>query len=62
MNEPTLFDGEACELGNAWTKHVLSLSMLSSSWRKKKPEIRADAEARAKAVITEDYQKLGPIK
>ncbi|KAJ7332002.1 hypothetical protein JRQ81_014182 [Phrynocephalus forsythii] len=35
---------------------------ISLSWRKKKPEIRADAEARAKAVITEDYGKLGPIK
>ncbi|XP_062976455.1 Na(+)/dicarboxylate cotransporter 3 isoform X2 [Elgaria multicarinata webbii] len=31
-------------------------------WRKKKSEIRADAEARARTVITEDYQKLGPIK
>ncbi|XP_028926671.1 solute carrier family 13 member 3 [Ornithorhynchus anatinus] len=31
-------------------------------WRKKKSEIRADAEDRARAVIREDYQKLGPIK
>ncbi|XP_053106825.1 Na(+)/dicarboxylate cotransporter 3 isoform X1 [Hemicordylus capensis] len=32
------------------------------SWRKKKSDIRADAEARARAVIRDDYQKLGPIK
>ncbi|XP_074066255.1 Na(+)/dicarboxylate cotransporter 3 isoform X2 [Macrotis lagotis] len=32
------------------------------SWRNKKSEIRADAEARARAVIKEDYQNLGPIK
>ncbi|XP_036606769.1 solute carrier family 13 member 3 [Trichosurus vulpecula] len=31
-------------------------------WRTKKSEIRADAEARAQAVIREDYQNLGPIK
>ncbi|XP_009996981.1 PREDICTED: solute carrier family 13 member 3 isoform X1 [Chaetura pelagica] len=31
-------------------------------WRKKKSNIRADAEARAREVIKEDYQKLGPIK
>ncbi|KAM9063289.1 solute carrier family 13 member 3 isoform X2 [Sarcophilus harrisii] len=31
-------------------------------WRTKKSEIRADAEARARAVIREDYQNLGPIK
>ncbi|XP_074867434.1 Na(+)/dicarboxylate cotransporter 3 isoform X4 [Carettochelys insculpta] len=30
--------------------------------RKKKSEIRADAEARARVVIKEDYQKLGPMK
>ncbi|XP_059589159.1 Na(+)/dicarboxylate cotransporter 3 isoform X2 [Alligator mississippiensis] len=30
--------------------------------RKKKSDIRVDAEAQAKAVIKEDYQKLGPIK
>ncbi|XP_034269743.1 Na(+)/dicarboxylate cotransporter 3 [Pantherophis guttatus] len=30
--------------------------------KKKKSEIRADAEGRARAVITEDYEKLGPIK
>uniref|UniRef100_A0A8D0GDU1 Solute carrier family 13 member 3 n=1 Tax=Sphenodon punctatus TaxID=8508 RepID=A0A8D0GDU1_SPHPU len=32
------------------------------SLRKKKSDIRADAEARARAVIRDDYQKLGPIK
>ncbi|XP_074144638.1 Na(+)/dicarboxylate cotransporter 3 isoform X1 [Sminthopsis crassicaudata] len=31
-------------------------------WKTKKSEIRADAEARARAVIREDYQNLGPIK
>ncbi|XP_001379409.2 Na(+)/dicarboxylate cotransporter 3 [Monodelphis domestica] len=31
-------------------------------WRTKKSEIQADAEARARAVIREDYQNLGPIK
>ncbi|XP_050773303.1 Na(+)/dicarboxylate cotransporter 3 [Gopherus flavomarginatus] len=30
--------------------------------RKKKSEIRMDAEDRARAVIKEDYQKLGPMK
>ncbi|XP_043839462.1 solute carrier family 13 member 3 isoform X1 [Dromiciops gliroides] len=32
------------------------------AWRTKKSEIRVDAEARARAVIREDYQNLGPIK
>nr|XP_020839799.1 solute carrier family 13 member 3 isoform X2 [Phascolarctos cinereus] len=31
-------------------------------WRTKKSQIRADAEARARAVIREDYQNLGPVK
>nr|XP_028590928.1 solute carrier family 13 member 3 isoform X1 [Podarcis muralis] len=35
---------------------------ISLSWRKKKSEIRADAEARARTVIRDDYRKLGPIK
>ncbi|XP_040588687.1 solute carrier family 13 member 3 [Mesocricetus auratus] len=31
-------------------------------WRKKKSEIRADAENKARAVIREEFQNLGPIK
>ncbi|XP_010183339.1 PREDICTED: solute carrier family 13 member 3 isoform X2 [Mesitornis unicolor] len=31
-------------------------------WRTKKSNIRVDAEARAREVIREDYQKLGPTK
>ncbi|XP_052580542.1 Na(+)/dicarboxylate cotransporter 3 isoform X2 [Peromyscus californicus insignis] len=31
-------------------------------WRKKKSEIRADAEDNARAVIREEFQNLGPIK
>lgn len=31
-------------------------------WRKKKSQIRADAEDQAKAVIQEEFQNLGPIK
>ncbi|XP_064023976.1 Na(+)/dicarboxylate cotransporter 3 isoform X3 [Pogoniulus pusillus] len=31
-------------------------------WRTKKSNIRVDAEARAREVIKEDYQKLGPTK
>ncbi|XP_074203460.1 Na(+)/dicarboxylate cotransporter 3 isoform X2 [Camelus bactrianus] len=32
------------------------------SWRKKKSEIRTDAENRARAVIREEFQNLGPTK
>lgn len=35
---------------------------LGRGWRTKKSNIRADAEARAREVIKEDYQKLGPTK
>lgn len=31
-------------------------------WRKKKSKIRADAEEKAKAVIQEEFQNLGPIR
>ncbi|XP_061064441.1 Na(+)/dicarboxylate cotransporter 3 isoform X1 [Eubalaena glacialis] len=31
-------------------------------WRKKKSEIRSDAENRARAMIQEEFQNLGPIK
>ncbi|XP_012495937.1 PREDICTED: solute carrier family 13 member 3 isoform X2 [Propithecus coquereli] len=36
--------------------------MSLSGWRKKKSEIRADAEDRARAVIREEFQNLGPTK
>ncbi|KAJ6665658.1 hypothetical protein lerEdw1_002028 [Lerista edwardsae] len=42
--------------------NLLLLGQLKRSWRKKKSDIRTDAEARARAVIRDDYQKLGPIK
>ncbi|XP_042321866.1 solute carrier family 13 member 3 [Sceloporus undulatus] len=48
-------------LGWLWISFLYGCISLRGC-RKKKSEIRADAEARAKAVITEDYQKLGPIK
>lgn len=35
---------------------------LGRGWRTKKSNIRVDAEARAREVIKEDYQKLGPTK
>jgi len=35
---------------------------LGRGWRSKKSNIRVDAEARAREVIKEDYQKLGPIQ
>ncbi|XP_062834973.1 Na(+)/dicarboxylate cotransporter 3 isoform X1 [Anolis carolinensis] len=48
-------------LGWLWISFLYGCISLRGC-RKKKSEIRADAEARARAVITEDYQKLGPIK
>uniref|UniRef100_A0A8D0GFJ8 Solute carrier family 13 member 3 n=1 Tax=Sphenodon punctatus TaxID=8508 RepID=A0A8D0GFJ8_SPHPU len=42
--------------------NLILLGQLKRGWRKKKSDIRADAEARARAVIRDDYQKLGPIK
>uniref|UniRef100_A0A7N4NYI1 Solute carrier family 13 member 3 n=1 Tax=Sarcophilus harrisii TaxID=9305 RepID=A0A7N4NYI1_SARHA len=42
--------------------NLILLGQLKRGWRTKKSEIRADAEARARAVIREDYQNLGPIK
>ncbi|XP_044296309.1 solute carrier family 13 member 3 isoform X1 [Varanus komodoensis] len=48
-------------LGWLWISFLYGCISLRG-WRKKKSDIRADAEARARAVITEDYQKLGPIK
>uniref|UniRef100_A0A4X2JPU1 Solute carrier family 13 member 3 n=1 Tax=Vombatus ursinus TaxID=29139 RepID=A0A4X2JPU1_VOMUR len=42
--------------------NLILQGQLKRGWRTKKSEIRADAEARARAVIREDYQNLGPIK
>ncbi|XP_032694366.1 solute carrier family 13 member 3 [Lontra canadensis] len=36
--------------------------MTLRGWRKKKSEIKTDAEDRARAVIREEFQNLGPIK
>uniref|UniRef100_M3Z1M2 Solute carrier family 13 member 3 n=1 Tax=Mustela putorius furo TaxID=9669 RepID=M3Z1M2_MUSPF len=36
--------------------------MTLRGWRKKKSEIKSDAEDRARAVIREEFQNLGPIK
>ncbi|XP_024895821.1 solute carrier family 13 member 3 isoform X2 [Pteropus alecto] len=36
--------------------------MTLRGWRKKRSEIRVDAENRARAVIREEFQNLGPIK
>ncbi|XP_058988940.1 Na(+)/dicarboxylate cotransporter 3 isoform X3 [Mustela lutreola] len=36
--------------------------MTLRGWRKKKSEIKSDAEVRARAVIREEFQNLGPIK
>ncbi|XP_061487382.1 Na(+)/dicarboxylate cotransporter 3 isoform X2 [Rhineura floridana] len=48
-------------LGWLWISFLYGCINLSCC-RKKKSEIRADAEDRARAVIRDDYQKLGPIK
>ncbi|KAL7985548.1 hypothetical protein Chor_004118 [Crotalus horridus] len=42
--------------------NLILSGQLKRGCRKKKSEIRADAEGRARAVIKEDYEKLGPIK
>lgn len=44
------------------TQKNCSLSCFSCRLCIKKNDQRAEAEARAKAVIVEDYRKLGPIK
>lgn len=41
-------------------KHIILF--LVRGWRTKKSNVRVDAEARAREVIKEDYQKLGPTK
>ncbi|XP_063819590.1 Na(+)/dicarboxylate cotransporter 3 isoform X2 [Pseudophryne corroboree] len=48
-------------LGWFWIS-VLHGAINLSCKRKEKSDIRSDAEAKAKAVIMEDYKKLGPIK
>lgn len=47
-------------LGSEACKNVIVF--LGRGWKTKKSNIRVDAEARAKEVIKEDYQKLGPTK
>uniref|UniRef100_A0A8C8T3Q8 Solute carrier family 13 (sodium-dependent dicarboxylate transporter), member 3 n=1 Tax=Peromyscus maniculatus bairdii TaxID=230844 RepID=A0A8C8T3Q8_PERMB len=42
--------------------NLILLGQLKRGWRKKKSEIRADAEDNARAVIREEFQNLGPIK
>uniref|UniRef100_A0A8C5U2F4 Solute carrier family 13 member 3 n=1 Tax=Malurus cyaneus samueli TaxID=2593467 RepID=A0A8C5U2F4_9PASS len=42
--------------------NLILLGQLKRGWKTKKSNIRVDAEARAKEVIKEDYQKLGPTK
>ncbi|XP_019492462.1 PREDICTED: solute carrier family 13 member 3 [Hipposideros armiger] len=42
--------------------NLILLGQLKRGWRKKKSDIRADAEERARAVIREEFQNLGPIK
>ncbi|CAO2577680.1 Na(+)/dicarboxylate cotransporter 3 [Lemmus lemmus] len=42
--------------------NLILLGQLKRGWRKKKSKIRADAEDKARAVIREEFQNLGPIK
>ncbi|XP_059752841.1 Na(+)/dicarboxylate cotransporter 3 isoform X2 [Balaenoptera ricei] len=42
--------------------NLILLGQLKRGWRKKKSEIRSDAENRARAMIQEEFQNLGPIK
>ncbi|XP_048078204.1 Na(+)/dicarboxylate cotransporter 3 isoform X5 [Ursus arctos] len=42
--------------------NLILLGQLKRGWRKKKSEIKTDAEDRARAVIREEFQNLGPIK
>ncbi|XP_066480800.1 Na(+)/dicarboxylate cotransporter 3 [Tiliqua scincoides] len=48
-------------LGWLWISFLYGCISLRN-WRKKKSDVRTDAETRARAVIRDDYQKLGPIK
>nr|XP_021143596.1 solute carrier family 13 member 3 isoform X1 [Columba livia] len=48
-------------LGWLWIS-VLYGGINLRGWRTKKSNVRVDAEARAREVIKEDYQKLGPTK
>uniref|UniRef100_A0A5F9CZJ6 Solute carrier family 13 member 3 n=1 Tax=Oryctolagus cuniculus TaxID=9986 RepID=A0A5F9CZJ6_RABIT len=48
-------------LGWLWISFLYG-GMSLRSWRKKKSDIRADAEDKARAVIREEFQNLGPIK
>uniref|UniRef100_H0VHD3 Solute carrier family 13 member 3 n=1 Tax=Cavia porcellus TaxID=10141 RepID=H0VHD3_CAVPO len=40
--------------------NLILLGQLKRGWRKKKSKIRADAEDKAKVMIREEFQKLGP--
>uniref|UniRef100_A0A8W4FJH5 Solute carrier family 13 member 3 n=1 Tax=Sus scrofa TaxID=9823 RepID=A0A8W4FJH5_PIG len=42
--------------------NLILLGQLKRSWRKKKSELRTDAENRARALIQEEFQNLGPIR
>uniref|UniRef100_A0A8C0X8M4 Solute carrier family 13 member 3 n=1 Tax=Castor canadensis TaxID=51338 RepID=A0A8C0X8M4_CASCN len=42
--------------------NLILLGQLKRGWRKKKSQIRADAEDKARAVIREEFRNLGPTK
>ncbi|XP_042086159.1 Na(+)/dicarboxylate cotransporter 3 isoform X2 [Ovis aries] len=42
--------------------NLILLGQLKRGWRKKKSELRTDAENRARDTIREEFQSLGPIK
>ncbi|KAM4841793.1 Na(+)/dicarboxylate cotransporter 3 isoform 3-T3 [Thomomys bottae] len=42
--------------------NLILLGQLKRGWRKKKSELRADAENKARALIQEEFQNLGPTK
>ncbi|XP_024856403.1 Na(+)/dicarboxylate cotransporter 3 isoform X1 [Bos taurus] len=42
--------------------NLILLGQLKRGWRKKKSELRTDAEKRARDTIREEFQSLGPIK
>uniref|UniRef100_A0A8C9PCS2 Solute carrier family 13 member 3 n=1 Tax=Spermophilus dauricus TaxID=99837 RepID=A0A8C9PCS2_SPEDA len=42
--------------------NLILLGQLKRGWRKRKSKLRVDAEEKARAVIQEEFQNLGPIK
>ncbi|KAG3263498.1 solute carrier family 13 member 3 [Ictidomys tridecemlineatus] len=42
--------------------NLILLGQLKRGWRKRKSKLRVDAEEKARAVIREEFQNLGPIK